>query len=214
MKIIDIPQSGKLGTFISFRTRHGQVRRPYKVPRDPRNLSQLIVRGQFGRPPSRWRTLTPNQRAAWRSRAESPAGGYNLFVQISANLAFAGEPQVADPPDRPIFSNNPVGDLAITNTGGVIALKFPVPTAPARCTSYGAPRRAAPGCPSPRASFVLASSPTRSPASATSLPCMWPNTACLRSTRKSSLKPSSKSTAGKTSRNEPPSSFPPLEPSP
>ena len=134
MKFIDIPQSGKLGTFISFRNRYGPCRRPYKVPRDPQSAAKRRVRAWFGRAAASWRALTDNQRTAWRSRAESPAHGYNLFVSINANLAFIGLDPVADPPNNPVFTGNPVGDLVITNSGGVITLQLPVPTAPAQYT--------------------------------------------------------------------------------
>ena len=134
MKIIDVPQSGKLGTFISFKNRYGLCRRPYKVPRDPRTSPQLRVRAWFGRATTSWRALTDSQRTAWMSRADSPAHAYNLFVQINANLAFLALDPVAVPPPYPNFSANPVGDLAITNTGGVIALNLPVASTPAQYT--------------------------------------------------------------------------------
>jgi hypothetical protein len=145
MKIIDIPQSGKLGTFITFHTRHGQIRRPYKIPADPRTAAQLLVRGRFGQPSARWRTLTDDQRAAWRSFAAMPGDGLNLFVHINANLTFIGLDPVAVPPARALFSPNPVGNLAITNTDGVIALELPLPTAPAQYTLVWATAPCSPG---------------------------------------------------------------------
>ncbi len=140
MKIIDVPQSGNLGTFISVKNRFGQFRRRYVVPRDPRTPAQLGVRSRFGRVSSRWRVLTDQQRAAWiafaaevfsRSRLgqSGPLTGCQLFVKINTNLAFVGMEQVSDPPACPEFGPNPVGDLSITNTNGVIALKLSVPTA-------------------------------------------------------------------------------------
>jgi hypothetical protein len=35
MKIIDVPQSGTLGTYVSFQNRFGLFRRRYVVPKDP-----------------------------------------------------------------------------------------------------------------------------------------------------------------------------------
>ena len=145
MKIIDVPQSGHLGTFITFKTRYGQSRRPYVVPANPRTPAQLRVRSQFGRTSARWRTLTEEQRTAWtvfaaevdsrgRLGRTGSLTGLQLFVKINNNLAFLGLPAVSDPPDYPRFRENPVGDLTITNSGGVIALKLAVPTAPARYT--------------------------------------------------------------------------------
>ena len=53
---------------------------------------------------------------------------------MALRLADIGEPQVVEPPSYPQFDINPVGDLTITNTRGVIALKLAVPAAPARQT--------------------------------------------------------------------------------
>ena len=76
MKVKDVPQSGKLGTFITFKTRHGQSRRPYVVPRDPQTPAQLNIRSRFGRVSASWRALTDEQRAAWITAArEVPSQG-------------------------------------------------------------------------------------------------------------------------------------------
>jgi hypothetical protein len=141
MKIIDVPQSGKLGTFISFRNRFGQFRRRYVVPKDPHSPAQMGVRSRFGRVSARWRVLTDEQRAAWnaasgdvlsRSRLGKSGRltGCQLFVKINSNLAFIGQAQVDVPPEYPRFGANPVGNLTITNSRGTIALKLSVPTAP------------------------------------------------------------------------------------
>ena len=153
MKISDIPQSGHLGTFISFKNRFGQLRRPYVCPADPHTPAQQRVRFQFGRSSALWRTLTEEQRIAWatfalnhKSRARlgksGPLTGLQLFVKINNNLAFLGLPPVLDPPTFPDFGDNPVGTLTITNSGGDIALKLAVPSAP---TAYLLVAATAPG---------------------------------------------------------------------
>lgn len=145
MKIIDVSQSDKLGTFVSYTSSYGQFRRPYIIPTDPKTPAQLRHRRNMGRAAARWRTLADIQCAAWialagqlHSRSQlgqsGPLAGYNLFVQINSNLADINEGQVVDPPDYPQFGANLVGDLSVTNTGGVIALKLSVPAAPARHT--------------------------------------------------------------------------------
>jgi hypothetical protein len=58
MRILGIPQSGKQGTFVSVRTRYGQIRRRYAVPRKAPSLAQPRIRGTFGRVRFLWRTLT------------------------------------------------------------------------------------------------------------------------------------------------------------
>ena len=180
MKIIDVPQSGNLGTYISFKNRFGQFRRRYVVPRDPRTPAQLGVRSRFGRISARWRVLTDEQRAAWsafsaevasrgRLGKSGPLTGCQLFVKINTNLAFVGMDQVVDPPDYPRFTANPVGKLSITNTRGVIAPQAERShcSGPVTLLCGGLPR-AARGRHSPDASPSLACCRTRSRASAIS----------------------------------------------
>ena len=57
MKILDVPQSGHLGTFVSYKTRYGQFRRSYTVPTDPKSPAQLLRRARMARVAARWRTL-------------------------------------------------------------------------------------------------------------------------------------------------------------
>jgi len=166
MKILDVPQSGHLGTYISFKTRHGQSRRRYVVPNNPRSPAQVRVRTWFGNPSARWRTLTEAQRAAWIAGGSQEASdgrlgdsgrltGCQFFVKINTNLANVGEPPVVDPPNKPVFSANPVGDLTITNTGGIIALKLSVPTAPARHMLVWATAPCSPGVSFPGRFVIL-----------------------------------------------------------
>ena len=142
MRILDIPQSGRCGTYVSVRTRYGQVRRRYAVPQDPRSPAQLLIRSAFGRVVSRWRGLTEDQRAAWAAATEGvqsrprlaqsgQLSGYLLFIKINSALAYQGQEFVVTPPERPTFDANPVGALVATNTGGVPELKLSVPSAPA-----------------------------------------------------------------------------------
>jgi hypothetical protein len=142
MRILDIPQTGTLGTTVSVRTRYGQIRRRYAVPTKAPSPAQLIIRGTFGRVRFLWRTLTDEQRNAWtipgqNVRSQSCLGqsgslpGYLLFMKINTTLAYQGLPPVLTPTERPTFGANPVRELVITNAGGVIELKLIVPSAPA-----------------------------------------------------------------------------------
>jgi hypothetical protein len=142
MKILDIPQSGRQGTFVSVRTRYGQVRRRYAVPRDPHSPAQVRIRSAFGRVVARWRALKEEQRAAWKLATENVysrtrlgqrglLSGYLFFIKINSALAYQGTPLVDTPPARVDFDENPVGPLVATNTDGVIDLKLSVPSAPA-----------------------------------------------------------------------------------
>ena len=142
MKIQDIPQSVRCGTFVSVRTRYGQTRRRRGVIRKSPSPAQLLNRAIFGRIRALWRILTNAQRAAWaadtcatnsRSRLgqSSRLPAYLVFMKVNATLAFQGQAPVLTPTERPKFDANPVGDLVVTNTGGAVDLKLSVPTAPA-----------------------------------------------------------------------------------
>jgi hypothetical protein len=142
MKILDIPQSGKAGTFVSIRSRYGQVRRRYAIPTDRRSPAQLRIRSAFGRVVCRWRGLTDDQRGDWAAATEGVQSrprlgqsgrlsGYLLFIKINSTLAYQGQALVVTPPERPTFDANPVGALVVTNTGGVTDLKLSLPSAPA-----------------------------------------------------------------------------------
>ena len=137
MKALKSPQSGKRGPVVSFKNRYGQAEREHVVPINPRTPAQVRARSDFGRASARWRTLTDAQRRAWMATAKDapsrsrlgqsgPLTGCALFVKINSNLAAIGLPQVDMPPDFPQFGPNPVGELSITNTGGVIELKLSV----------------------------------------------------------------------------------------
>ena len=145
MKISYIPKSGRKGTVVYLKTRHGNVVRQYVRPRDPRTPDQLSNRSNFGAVSRRWRTLTAEQLAAWRIAAldryiVTKAGRrvrpncYHYFVSVNTQRADLGLPQFDLPPAEPFFSPNPVADLVITNTDGRITLKLPVPSPQARYT--------------------------------------------------------------------------------
>ena len=142
MRILDISQSGKLGTTVSVGTRYGQIRRRHAVPRKAASPAQIHTRETFGRVRSLWRTITDEQRATWMIPAQDVhsepclgqsgrLSGYLLFMKINSILAYQGLPPVVTPTERPTFGVNPVRELVITNVGGVIDLKLSVPSAPA-----------------------------------------------------------------------------------
>jgi hypothetical protein len=159
MKISYIPKSGRKGTVVYLKTRHGNVVRQYVRPRDPRTPDQLSNRSNFGAVSRRWRTLTAEQLAAWRIAAldryiVTKAGRrvrpncYHYFVSVNTQRADLGLPQFDLPPAEPVLSPSPVADLVITNTNGRITLKLPVASPPARYTlvQAAAPVRSAVRC--------------------------------------------------------------------
>ena len=129
MKILDIPQSGKRGLYVSQGGRYGQISRILAIPANPRTPSQMSVRAILARVTSRWRTLEETERLAWNATASGissrsrlgqngPLTGAQLFSKINCTLAAVGEPPADVPPDRPSFPASPVGALTITNDGG------------------------------------------------------------------------------------------------
>ncbi len=134
MKIIDIPQSGKRGLYVSQQGRYGLISRAYVVPANPRTPAQMSVRAILARVAARWRGLTEEQRAAWVAAASGvmsagrlgsgPLTGGQLFNKINCTLAQFGQDQVDAPPARPVFPELAPQGLVITNTAGAIALKL------------------------------------------------------------------------------------------
>jgi len=150
MKIISPPQSGRVADVVYVISRYGQLIRKFVPPRNPRSPRQQLNRSSFGVVSSRWRGLTPEQRAAWRIGATDsyttgrmgcrvPLNGYNYFVRINASRAAKGLSLFDLPPTVPTFNPNPVAELAAANTGSNITLKLHVPSQPAQYTLvYGA----------------------------------------------------------------------------
>jgi len=150
MKISSIPKSGRKGSVVYVNSRHGKVARQYVHPRNPRTPDQQGNRSNFGAVSRRWRTLTPEQRAAWRIAAGNQCfvtdsgrqvrvNCYHLFVRLNSRRADLGLRQFDLPPAEPVFSPNPVAELVISNTGGKITLKLRVPSPPAQYTLVQGP---------------------------------------------------------------------------
>jgi hypothetical protein len=142
MKILDIPQSDACGTFVSVRTRYGQIRRRLGVIRKGPGPAQISHRAKFGHIRALWRTVSEAQRATWasdthdvRSRTRMGQDGglppYLVFVKVNATRVAQGLAPVLTRPKHHTFDANPVGELVATNTGGVVELKLSVPTTPA-----------------------------------------------------------------------------------
>jgi hypothetical protein len=140
MKILDIPQSGKRGLYVSMGGRYGLVSRAFVYPANPQSPPQMSVRAILTRVSARWRSLQESQRSAWRMAASGvqsanrlgsgPLTGGQLFQKINCTLVQFGQDQVDLPPARPMFPALAPQSLVITNTAGVIALKLTCPTSP------------------------------------------------------------------------------------
>jgi hypothetical protein len=142
---LDVPQSGKVGATVNLVSRYGQIQRQYVKPRDPKTPAQMRIRSNLARVSSRWRALTEEQRSAWTAggrdvKTQRRLGrstfltGCQFFIKINCARAAIGLDQLTTPPDLPKFEPNPVGELAISNTRGTLALKLSVSGTPAEHT--------------------------------------------------------------------------------
>jgi hypothetical protein len=145
MKLSSIPKSGRKGSVVYVNSRHGKVVRGYVRPRNPRTPDQTRNRKTFGVVSSRWRTLTPEERAAWcnatagrlfvtETGRQASLNGFNFFVRLNSGRADLDLPQFDLPPAEPVFLPKPVAELVITNAGGRITLKLRVPSPPTQYT--------------------------------------------------------------------------------
>ena len=141
MKILDIPQVGKLGMTVTWPGRYGLIRRQWVVPSNPRTVAQLNVRSILTLQSSRFDGLTPTQQDAWTAAAalvqskpslgqSGPLTGLQLFSKINATLALYGQEPVDAPTVKPTFAALAPQNLTITNTGGVIAIALTCPADP------------------------------------------------------------------------------------
>jgi hypothetical protein len=149
MKVVSNFQSGRLGDVVYVNGRYGLHARRHVIPRNPRTPAQQRIRSNFGAVSSRWRGLTPEQRAAWSLAAAGtcarssngrkvPLSGYSFFVSVDTKRANLNLPQFNLPPAEPSFNPNPVGELAVTNTAGKVALKLRVLVQPTPYTLVSA----------------------------------------------------------------------------
>src|SRR5512137_2741055 len=101
MKIIDVPQTGKLGLTVTYPSRNGLIRRSWVVPANPRTADQLVARSRLAQMAAAWDSLTENQQDAWIAAAaqeqsrptlgqSGPLTGLQLFVKLNSNRVRAG----------------------------------------------------------------------------------------------------------------------------
>jgi hypothetical protein len=141
MKIIDVPQSGKLGIQVAMPGRYGQCRRAWVPPSNPQTPYQQNIRRTLATQAARWKSITEAQQNAWNAAAAShltrarlglngAMTGLQLFVRLNSNLVQWGQPTVDTPSAVPSFPDLAPQNLVITNAAGVIALKLTCPTDP------------------------------------------------------------------------------------
>ena len=141
MKILDVPQTGKLGLTVTYPGRTGLIRRSLVTPKNPRTGAQGAIRSNLASQAAAYRRLTDDQQEAWISAAASastratlgqsgPLTGLQLFVKINcANLAI-GNAAVIVPLRKPQFDPLPITGLQATNANDVVSLKLTVTDSP------------------------------------------------------------------------------------
>ena len=93
MKISSIPKSGRKGSVVYLNTRYGKVAREYVRPSNPRTPEQQGHRNNVRAVSGRWRTLTPEQSAAWRMAA---ANFSLIWIRTCQHIdGWTGVPRVA-----------------------------------------------------------------------------------------------------------------------
>jgi hypothetical protein len=145
MKILDVPQTGKLGLTVTFPSRNGLIRRSLVTPANPNTYRQLKVRSYFTASAHAYDALTTAQQNAWitaagqyQSRAtlgqSGPLTGLQLFVKQNAILRQFGQDPVEAPLPVPTFGELAPQNVVITNALGVVAIKLTCPTSPGEGT--------------------------------------------------------------------------------
>jgi hypothetical protein len=143
--ILSVPKSGKTGPVVYVNSKYGVIERELVIPHNAQAPEQQEVRGNFARITRRWRILTPEQRAAWRIASadtytitrlgrQVALNPYSYFCRINFCRSDLGLSLFDLPPAVPAFAPNPIEELEITNSGGIITLKLRVPSLPAQYT--------------------------------------------------------------------------------
>ena len=156
MKILDIPQSGKLGMQVRMPGRYGAVARIYGLCSNPQTGSQMAVRRRFATYIRAWSGLSVNQRLAWNDAAKTylskarlgqsgPLTGAQLFTRLNYNLASMGASSVVVPPMAVTFPAMVPSGFTITTTVGVIKLSLTCGDDPTEYTVVSASGGVSPG---------------------------------------------------------------------
>ena len=135
MKIIDVPQTGKLGLTVTYPSRNGLIRRSWVVPANPRTADQLIARGRLSLAAAAYDNLTEAQQDAWIAAAalvqskptlgqSGPLTGLQLYTKLNTALALCGEPALTAPAPRPTFDHNVTQALELTHVSNTVAIKL------------------------------------------------------------------------------------------
>ncbi|HVM46948.1 MAG TPA: hypothetical protein VMU04_02925 [Candidatus Acidoferrum sp.] len=141
MKIVDVPQSGKLGLTVTYPGRTGLIRRTKVTPKNPNTLDQQLVRQRLRSTAQAYDALTEAQQDAWISAAAAlktkprlgqsgALTGLQFYTKVNCALLAIGAPTVDVPPALTNIGILPIDALQITNANGQITLKLHTTGAP------------------------------------------------------------------------------------
>jgi hypothetical protein len=141
MKVLDVPQVGKLGLTVTWPGRYGLIRRTLVTPRNPQTSAQQIVRQNLATQAAAYDELTDAQQEEWIAAAaqvrskptlgqSGPLTGLQLFTKVNCALLAIGEDPVSVPPAKPQLDPLPINELDITNAAGVITIRLHTTDAP------------------------------------------------------------------------------------
>ena len=141
MKILDVPQTGKLGLTVTYPGRNGLIRRMKVSPRNPHSSAQTVQRSIFKQCAQAYKALTDVQQNAWIAAAarhrtsptlgqSGPLTGLQLYVKLNAAMQTIGGNSMTTPPAAPAAQATHVSGLTITNTSGTIALNLDTTDSP------------------------------------------------------------------------------------
>jgi hypothetical protein len=119
----------------AFKGRYGWAASAATLPKNPQTANQQDHRRNVRTVARRWSKLSQEQCGAWRSLAATTSfiteegeqvrlSGYHLFARLNVRRADLALPQFSDPPAKTVFSNKCKVELAVTNTGGRVAIKL------------------------------------------------------------------------------------------
>ena len=131
MKILDVPQTGKLGLTVTYPGRNGLIRRIKVSPKNPQTGTQIAQRSGLKQCAQAYDQLTDAQQKAWVSAAlkiksrptlgqGGPLTGLQLFVRINAAAMTTGAEMVQVPPAVPAPQATGVTGVTVTAAGGVV----------------------------------------------------------------------------------------------
>jgi plasmid stabilization system protein ParE len=138
MKVLDIPKSGKCRDVVFYRVRGLQYWRRHVVPRNPRTAAQRRAREILSAVSKAWsELLTERERRAWmvagrkvsshpRLGQSGPLTGEMYFAGINSARLAIGRALLREPPERIVFSRNPVAELTISQVQGRLKLELRV----------------------------------------------------------------------------------------